>query len=130
MTETVIAILIIAIVVVLHYYLWRRLVYKISTTSSIWFKVGSILTVCSLGMTTLALVSGPYGAPIASLDFLADVGTRWLNIFNIGVLLFVIIDVIQLFRKSKHSQKEDKLNNKSIKKNFSKFDCCYDRDGV
>lgn len=116
MTETVIAILIIAIVVVLHYYLWRRLVYKISTTSSIWFKVGSILTVCSLGMTTLALVSGPYGAPIASLDFLADVGTRWLNIFNIGVLLFVIIDVIQLFRKSKHSQKEDKLNNKSIKK--------------
>lgn len=116
MTKTVIAILIIAIVVVLHYYLWRRLVYKISTTSSIWFKVGSIITVCSWVMITLALVSGPYGAPIASLDFLADVGTRWLNIFIIGVLLFFIIDVIQLFRKSKHSQKEDTLNNKSIKK--------------
>lgn len=116
MTETVIAIFIIAIVFVFHYYLWRKLVYTISTTSSIWFKVGTIITVCSWAMTNLALVSGPYGAPIASLDFLAEVGTRWLGIFIIIVILQFIIDVTKFLRKNKDSQIEDNLNSRSIKK--------------
>ena len=125
MTEIIISVLILAVVVVLHYYLWRKLVYKISFTNTIWFKLGSLITVFSWMLTTLALVSGPHGAPIAAFDSLAVIGLRWLIIFIIGVILFFVIDMIQLFGGCKYNllpqegnkvlQKGNRLNRKSKK---------------
>jgi len=74
MAESLISIAILAAIALLHVYLWRRLVLKMSAEGSEWRIVDSVIAACSWAFVTLTLVSGPDGAPVAALDFVARAG--------------------------------------------------------
>jgi hypothetical protein len=118
MKELVSSILILGIIVCIHILFWRRFVYKVSETRSVWRIAGTIIAIGSWALITLALVSSPYGAPIAILDSVAYVGTVWSRNFLLIIILVLIIDVVRFFLKRiKSSTQETKsLQNKSARK--------------
>lgn len=120
MKEIVMSFLILGIVVFLHILLWRRFVYKVSGMKSVWGIAGTIVVICSWAIITLALVSSPYGAPVAMLNSIAYVGTVWSSNFLVIVILVLVIDIIRLLAKHmkplRNSTRETKsLHNKSVR---------------
>lgn len=118
MKEFVTSILILGIIACIHILLWRRLVYKVSEKKSVWCIAGTIIVIGSWILITLALVSSPYGAPIASLDYAAYIGTVWLRNFLLIIVLVIIIDVVQFLVKSmkEPTQESRSLQNKVTRK--------------
>lgn len=116
MKELISSILILGILCYLHILFWHHFVYKVSEKKTVWRIVGTIVTICSWSIITLALVSSPYGAPLAILDSVAYVGTVWLRNFII-IILVLVIDIIRF--KIKHmkstTQETKTLQNKSTR---------------
>lgn len=105
MTEIVTSSAVLVAIALIHFYIWQRLVFKMSTVGSAWYLMGSVITACSWAIITLALVSGPYGAPLAALDPVAYAGTAWLGTFFIGAVALLITDVGRLVIRSAEHQK-------------------------
>ncbi|MNO29948.1 Peptidase family M23 [compost metagenome] len=114
MTEIVTASAVLILIVLLHLHLWRRLVFRVSAVGSVWRIIGSVISACSWAIITLALVSGPYGAPLAVLDPVAYAGKAWLGPFLIGAGAVLITDVWRLFTKNKGHQKALKQEGSSL----------------
>lgn len=95
MTQVVTAVAAIAVVALVHWYLWRRIVGDTVRSRTVRFV--SALVVSGLGVVTLALVvSGPYESFTPLLDGAADVGGVWIGVLGVVLPILLVAELVGL----------------------------------
>lgn len=85
---------ILSLIAVVHWYLWRRLVRDVSERGSVWRKVGTTLLVLLPTAVVVSRVGDAYEAPFALRQVLAWPGYVWLVVLLYLVMALLVGELV------------------------------------
>ncbi|MFG3252337.1 metallophosphoesterase [Streptomyces sp. NPDC048172] len=91
-----IALVAVSLLVVVHWYVWRRLVRDVSAPDGLWRRVGTVLVVALPLVSVANMISSRAGAPFSVQRVLAWPGFMWLAMLLYLVLALLVGEVVRL----------------------------------
>jgi murein DD-endopeptidase MepM/ murein hydrolase activator NlpD len=91
----VVTVLAVALDVLVHLYLARRLVRDLTPVSSLWRRLGNTLVVCSALLVVALMVTSPYEAPLEAMSPISAAAHWWTPFLGYLVVITVLCEPVR-----------------------------------